>query len=142
MTIGVQGMEVGQFEEPVGIAVDAQDNLYVADTWNQRVQVFSTSDAGQTYQPVLQWDVAGWFSTSLDNKPYIAVDGQGHVFITDPEAFRVIEFDTNGQFIHTWGDYGTDLGSLGLASGVGVDGQGRVWVSDPSNNRLLRFTLP
>ena len=30
----------GEFDEPVGIAIDGQNNIYVTDTWNQRVQVF------------------------------------------------------------------------------------------------------
>ena len=30
----------GQFNEPVGLAVDANGNIYAADTWNKRIQVF------------------------------------------------------------------------------------------------------
>ena len=32
-------MEAGQFDEPVGIAVDKDGLVYIADTWNQRIQV-------------------------------------------------------------------------------------------------------
>ena len=32
---------VGQFDSPSGIAIDSSDNVYVADTGNQRIQVFA-----------------------------------------------------------------------------------------------------
>lgn len=86
--------------------------------------------------------MAGWYGESLDNKPYLAVDGQGHVFAADPEAYRILEFAADGTFLRTWGDYGSGADGLGLVSGVGVDPQGNVWVSDTGNNRLMHFTLP
>lgn len=142
LQIGSEGLSIGQFEEPVGLAFDPRGYLYVADTWNQRVQVFAPSKDGSTYSPFLQWDVAGWYGESLDNKPYLAVDNQGHLFVTDPEAYRVLEFTTNGEFIRTWGEYGIGAENFGLAAAIAVDVEGHVWVSDPANNRLMRFTMP
>ena len=83
---GSPGLQPGQFDEPVGLAFDEHSNLYVADTWNQRVQVFIRAGDDLTFTPLTQWDIAGWYGQSLDNKPYIAVDRQGHVFITDRMA--------------------------------------------------------
>jgi len=142
MQIGSEGLSIGQFEEPVGLAFDPRGYLYVADTWNQRVQVFAPSEDGSTYSPFLQWDVAGWYGESLDNKPYLAADNQGHIFVTDPEAYRILEFKNNGEFIRTWGEYGIGAENFGLASAIAVDVEGHVWVSDPANNRLMRFTMP
>jgi sugar lactone lactonase YvrE len=132
----------GQFDEPVGLAFDGSGNLYVADTWNQRVQVFAPSLDGLTFSPLAQWDLSAWYGQSLDNKPYLAVDGQGHVFITDPEASRILEFNAQGNFVRGWGDNAIGLENIGLATGIAVDAQGRVWVSDARDNRLMRFTLP
>jgi DNA-binding beta-propeller fold protein YncE len=142
LQIGSQGLSFGQFEEPVGLAFDPRGYLYVADTWNQRVQVFAPSEDGLTYSPSLQWDIAGWYGESLDNKPYLAVDNQGHIFVTDPEAFRVLEFTANGSFIRTWGEYGIGAENFGLATAIAVDAEGHVWLSDAANNRLMRFTMP
>jgi sugar lactone lactonase YvrE len=139
---GNAGMAAGQFDEPVGLAFDAQGNLYVADTWNQRVQVFAAGPDGQPYTALRQWDIAGWYGQSLENKPFLAIDNQDHVFVADPEMYRVLEFTTQGEFIRTWGDYGTDTTTFGLASAVAVDNQGHAWVSDAGNDRLMRFTLP
>ena len=139
---GGAGLDPGQFDEPVGVAVDDDGLVYVADTWNQRVQVFEPSEDGLTFTPLRQWDVAAWYGQSLDNKPFLAVDAQKHVFITDPEGFRVIEYDAAGNILQTWGDYGNGPGNFGLAAGIAIDAEGRVWVSDAGNNRLLRFTVP
>ena len=103
---------------------------------------FTQNQDGVTFSPYLQWNISGWYGESLDNKPYLALDNQGHLFITDPESFRVIEFTTNGEFYRTWGDYGVNAASFGMAAAIAVDSQGHVWVSDSVNNRLMRFTLP
>ena len=140
---GSEGFDVGQFSEPTDVQLDAQGNVYVTDTWNQRVQVFSPSADGLTFTPLRQWPVENaWKSQSLDNKPYIAIAPDGHVYVTDPEGYRVIEYTSDGKLVQTWGAYGTDAASFGLSSGIAVDAQGRVWVSDAGNNRLLRFTVP
>jgi uncharacterized protein (TIGR03663 family) len=138
---GESGLEAGQFDEPVGIAIDNQGLVYVADTWNQRIQVFQKGNDG-TYTQVRSWDVAAWYGQSLDNKPYLAVDNQGHLFATDPEGNRVLEFSLTGEFIRYWGDLGTGPDGFNLTGAVAVDAEGRVWVSDVNNSRLMRFTLP
>jgi predicted membrane-bound mannosyltransferase/sugar lactone lactonase YvrE len=140
--VGSEGMGAGQFDEPVGMAIDNLGTLYVADTWNQRIQVFLPNSDRTIYSASSQWTIADWTSQSLDNKPYLAVDRQGHLFATAPDLFRVLEFNTDGEIIHTWGGFGIAPVNIGLPSGIAVDDQGRVWVSDTANNRIMRFTLP
>jgi predicted membrane-bound mannosyltransferase/DNA-binding beta-propeller fold protein YncE len=139
---GSAGFDPGQFDEPVGVAVADDGTVYVADTWNQRIQSFVPSEDGTFYFPSVQWDVNAWFGQSLDNKPFIAVSADKHVFITDPEGYRVIEFTETGEFVRTWGDFGVDTTEIGLASGITVDPLGFVWVTDAGNNRILRYQLP
>lgn len=45
MTWGQAGGRAGEFDEPVGIVVDAEDSVYVADTGNGRIQQFSSDGA-------------------------------------------------------------------------------------------------
>lgn len=139
---GTAGFEQGQFDEPVGIALDAQGNVYITDTWNQRVQVMQPSQDGMTYTPLRTWEVSGWKGQSLDNKPFLAVSPvNGHVFVTDPENPRVLEFDAEGTFVRGWGKYSSGTDGFGLASGVAVAPDGSVLVSDGANNVILRFNV-
>jgi len=139
---GTAGFDPGQFDEPVSVAVAEDGTVYVTDTWNQRIQSFVPSEDGMFYLPSAQWDVNAWFGQSLDNKPFIAVSGDNHVFITDPEGYRVIEFTESGEFVRTWGDFGVGSTEIGLASGITIDSLGFVWVTDAGNNRILRYQLP
>lgn len=82
---GVPGFDPGQFDEQVGIAINSKDEIFIADTWNQRIQVFTLNKNTLQGEFLRYWDVIAWYGSSLENKPYIAVDEQDHVFITDPE---------------------------------------------------------
>jgi hypothetical protein len=64
------------------------------------------------------------------------------VLAIDPEGFRILEFDLDGNFILGWGTYGTGMDGFGLVSGIAIDANGNVWASDGVNNDLLHFTLP
>jgi sugar lactone lactonase YvrE len=139
---GGGGLDAGQFDEPVGVAVAEDGTVFVTDTWNQRIQSFIPSEDGGLYLPSQQWDVNAWFGQSLENKPFIAVSEDNHVFITDPEGYRVIEFTDSGDFVRTWGDFGSGPAEIGLPAGVAVDSNGFVWVTDATNNRIMRYTLP
>ena len=140
---GTAGFEPGQFDEPVGLALDAQDNVYITDTWNMRVQVMAPSNDKMFYVPLRDWEVVGWEGQSLDNKPFLAVSPtNGHVFVTDPEKPRVLEFDPEGNLVRAWGEYSSDIDGIGLAAGVAVAEDGSVWVSDGSNHVLLRYQIP
>jgi DNA-binding beta-propeller fold protein YncE len=139
---GTGGFDPGQFDEPVGIAIAPSGTVYVTDTWNQRIQAFIPSETGDFYIPTIQWDVNAWFGQSLDNKPFIAVGVNENVFITDPENARVIEFKSNGEFVRTWGAFGSGPEEIGLAAGIAIDPLGFIWVTDAGNNRILRYRLP
>ena len=140
---GTAGFDPGQFDEPVGVAVSEDGTVYVTDTWNQRIQSFIPTEDDMFYMPLAQWDVNGWFGQSLENKPFIAVGGNdNHVFVTDPEGYRILEFTGDGQFVRTWGDFGVADNEIGLAAGVDVDSEGNVWVTDAGNNRILKYVMP
>ncbi len=130
---GGGGILGGFFEEPVGLDTDPEGDLYVADTWNRRVQVFSNHDF------LTDWPVEGWFGESVVNKPYLAVDDQSRVYVTDPEGYLVIVFDGGGELLATFGRYGFDPNSFSLPTGIEVDDEGYVYVTDTDGQRVLKF---
>ncbi len=135
---GSPGLELGQLDEPVGVAIGANGRVYVTDTWNQRVQVFKAEGSGVVYTAEAEWPVEGWYGNSLENKPFVGVDGEGHVYVTDPELCRVIEFNaSDGQPERVW--EGCTTGGFALPSGIVSDGAGGVWVSDARNGTIVHF---
>ena len=142
--IGSAGSDPGLLDEPVGVAVSADGTVYVADTWNQRIQTFKPDTTHTAYNFAQEWAVEAWYGQSLENKPYLAVDSQGRLYVTDPEGYRILVFSGDGQFIATWGDYGSDNLTFNLPNGIAVDKAGNVYVadggaSDGGNHRVMKF---
>ncbi len=138
---GSAGLDIGQFDEPVGLALDSVGNVYVADTWNQRMQVFEET-IPDTFTALRAWDMVAWYGQSLDNKPYVAVLPGGHVVVSDPEGYRLIEFTAEGEVVRVWGDFGSGPGQFGLPIGLAAAPDGGLWVADAANGRVMYFTLP
>ncbi|TFH34236.1 MAG: hypothetical protein E4G99_09910, partial [Anaerolineales bacterium] len=136
---GSAGYLPGFLDEPVGLALDGFGRVYVADTWNQRVQVF-TDPVPDQYEPVLEWDIDAWYGQSLENKPYLGSNQDGVICTTDPEGFRVLCFESTGEFLLGWGgEFGVEANQFNLLSGIDIDSRGQVWVVDSGNNRIMRF---
>ncbi len=134
---GQLGSNPGEFYEPVGAAQGNDGSIFVTDTWNGRMQKVT---AGPAYFPVGEWNIDGWASNfSIYNKPYVATDSSGRVYVTDPEQYRVLIFDENGAYIGKFGNFGTDANSFGLPNGIFIDGQDNIYVADADNNRILKF---
>ena len=130
----------GYLDEPVGIALAPASapppaaGVYVADTWNQRVQVF---DENGTF--LRQWPIHGWDTGLPEEKPYLAVDAAGYVYVTDPGHYRVLVFDRTGNYVLSFGQYGFDERSFALPTGIAVAGDGSVYVTDAHSHRVLVF---
>jgi DNA-binding beta-propeller fold protein YncE len=138
-SVGIGGIDPGQMDEPVGVAVAGDGSIFVADTWNQRIQVFTPDTVTGEYVFARQWPISGWFGQSLDNKPYLALDARGRLYVSDPEGYRILVFNADGKFLTTWGDFGSDTSTFALVSGLTVDVEGNVYVADAGNQRLMKF---
>lgn len=124
----------GQLDEPVGIAVGPEGNIYVADTWNLRVVVFSPEG-----KYISSFNVQGWGSSSVDNKPYLSVGPDNRIYLTDPEGYRVIVFSAAGEPLAAFGQYGPEDGSFGLPNGLALRPDGSLWIVDAGNNRVVKY---
>ena len=139
---GEAGFDLGQLDEPVGLAMGLNGEIYVSDTWNQRIQVFVPNADKTSYSVINAWDIVGWYGQSLDNKPFLATDNLGNVYTTDPEGFRILGFQPDGKFITGWGDYSPSSDGFGLPAALAFDQNNGVWVSDAGNSVLLHYVIP
>ena len=126
---------------PVGIAVDSSSgNVYVADTANHRIQVFSSNG---TFI-ISEWGRFGGGNGSFNHPQGIAVDQEGNVYVADTANNRIQVFSSNGTFISKWGRFGgAGLGNdtLKFPADIAVDSSsGNVYVADTANNRIQVFS--
>jgi DNA-binding beta-propeller fold protein YncE len=138
---GGAGLEAGQFDEPVGIAVSSSGLVAVADTWNRRVQVFESDESGLIFTPTSSFDVEAWYGTGIENKPYITFSPYDTILISDPDGDRVLEFTIEGEYVRGIQDLAYSLDTFSAPYGLDFDQNGKLWVSDASSNMVLKFDL-
>ena len=135
--IGSGGSGEGQLDEPASVAIHPDGRVFVADTWNRRISVFDSLGVF-----VSQFPIRGWYD-DLGNRPYLALDtNRDIVYITDPEAGRVLVTDIDGNCLGSFGQPGVQpltQSQFQLVGGIAVDAEGFVYVSDAAAGRVLKF---
>ncbi|NVM22239.1 MAG: 6-bladed beta-propeller [Desulfobacterales bacterium] len=133
-TWGRQGTKTGDFYMPYGVTADAAGNVYVADTYNSRIQVFDTNGGFQR-----SWGQKGTGSGSFVLPYDVAVDSQGNVYVADTYNIRIQKFDSNGTFLLQWGKKGKGSGDFAFLGGIAVGPDGSVYTVDAKLNRVQVF---
>jgi DNA-binding beta-propeller fold protein YncE len=72
-------------------------------------------------------------------EPFIAVDSQGRVYVTDSVAGVVHQISSDGKKVVTWGTKGSGSGQLEKPSGIAVAPDGDVYVADRQLHRISVF---
>jgi predicted membrane-bound mannosyltransferase/DNA-binding beta-propeller fold protein YncE len=124
------------FHEPWGLAIGLDGSIYVADTWNHRIQKFSSQGEfitmwgyfGQAESPIAFWGPRD-----------VVVDADGRVFVTDTGNKRVVIFDSDGNYLNQFGSTGLAPGQFDEPVGMALDDQGRLYVADTWNQRIQAF---
>jgi len=131
---GAAGRGPGEFSHPSAVTVDGAGEVYVADTYNDRI--VKLSPAGSV---IGEWGSPGTGAGRLNSPNGLAVDAAGRVYVLDSGNNRVEVFDASGDFISSWGSRGVGLGEFSQPSAVAIDCNGDIYVADTNNNRLERF---
>jgi sugar lactone lactonase YvrE len=133
----------GTLRDPWGVAIAKDGTVYVADTWNHRVQVFSAEG-----QFLRGW---GGFEQVPSNQPGspngfwgprdITIDPANNVYVADTGNKRIRVYTSDGQFIRNIGVAGAGPGGLNEPTGLYFDGNSsRLYVADTWNKRIQVFT--
>jgi hypothetical protein len=130
-----------RFQSLSGVTVDDSGFVYVADTWNHRIQKFDSSG-----NFVSKWGSSGAGDENLDCPDRIAVDREGYVYVT--QIIGIKKFTPDGQFVAKWSSRGNGDGQLDSPEFIAVDPRvppavarvGDVYVSEYINHRVQKFT--
>lgn len=129
------------FKNPQGLALDAADNLYVADKGNDRVLKLSP-DGSQVLLQLAKLDghgrpKPGSGPGELRHPQDVAVDGNGDIYVADSGNVRIQVFDSSGTFLRQFGP-GVLL-STSEVRGIALTAEG-LWVSDKEQERVFLFS--
>jgi trimeric autotransporter adhesin len=141
---------------PYSVAVDASGNLFIADTYNHRIRMVTSTGIITTIAGTGSVGSAGDggpAALATVNYPCdVTLDASGNLYIADTDNYRIRLVTKSSGVISAVagaGTYGStgDGGQAVLATfynphGVAVDSAGNVYIADSGNNRIRMFMLP
>lgn len=137
---GAHGSDEAEFDTPHGITLDKNENVYVADRQNNRIQVF---------------DKNGKFLRVLKNKdsvpqlPSVAIDSAQQIYAIDfdytittdmgNKGSKVLQYDSAGNVSMQFGSSSENKRTKSWFHDLAVDKHGNIYVGDIRNTKLLKF---
>lgn len=134
------GTGPGQLVRPIGIAIDSNDDIIVANTSGTPLIKYTTDGAHiNTFVSPAQ----GVGIDQLDSPFGIEVDANDNIFVADLNSRKIKMFDSNANFITTWGRPGATPGNFSTAYDIAIHPQGEIYITDRTqSNRVQRFAAP
>jgi DNA-binding beta-propeller fold protein YncE len=119
-----------EFRYPTQV-VPAGGEIVVLDSGNYRIQIL---------------DVRGHFLKQfplpdVSNGSGLAMDGDGKIYLSDPQLNQLQVFNHNGEFLYRFGETGAGEGKFNGISGIWVDSGHCLYVADSQNQRVQLFKI-
>jgi len=130
---GGKGSGKGEFDSPLGMCIDDNGNILVADTGNGRIEKFSPTG---TFLSALGIDRIGHGQLGEPNG--IAVDRSGNIYVAEVASnHRVQKLAPDGTFIAEW--KGPELGFYGPRR-IAIGPDDSVYIVDQGRTRIVKFS--
>lgn len=138
------------FNNPYGVAVDANGNVYVADASNHKIRKITPAGVVSTFAGSgTSGNTEGTGTAATFSSPYgVAVDANGNVYVADRSNNKIRKITSEGV-VSTFAGSGT-LGDADSFYGpsasfrypvdIAVDADGNVYVADNQNSRIRKIT--
>jgi ABC-type Fe3+ transport system permease subunit/sugar lactone lactonase YvrE len=132
---GSLGDGPGQFSRAEGLGIDKQGRIYVADSCNHRIEIFSGDG-----KFLRMYGHAGSGVGELSYPYDVQVDpATGMQFVCEFGNSRIQIFDADDKPVEILGGPGGDPGQFSNPWGIALDSQGNLYVADAMNNRVQKF---
>ena len=128
---------VPPYVQPLTVAVDSADNLYVADTYGS--QVVTGPANGATPPKVLLAAGVMINGASLQFPSGIAVDAAGTVYVADSGNNRIVEIPAGGGAPTVLNVVAATL-ALKNPTSLALDSMGNLYIADTGNARIVKVT--
>jgi YYY domain-containing protein len=129
---GGKGDGPGKLNEPVGLAPAPDGRLFVADTGNRRIVVFSRAGEQLAEFPVPEWHER--------SEAYLALDREGLLYASLPDDGKVLRIDPgSGRRLAV--SSGPADERMVNPSGLALAPSGALYVMDRGANRVWRLDL-
>jgi sugar lactone lactonase YvrE len=116
-----------------------QSVTYTVQPGSQQVDVVLSKTFADDY--VYEREIWNNADPGYLNRPDdVAIDTQGNIFVADTANARIQVFNSNGEFVRTWGERGILAGQFIEPSGLSVDSIGNIYVIDVALNRVQKFS--
>ena len=120
---GSNGAQPGEFDNPIGIAIDAYGKVYIADSRNNRIQKLTPEG-----ELLAVFTDKGEGGDRLNDPCGLCFDGNGILYVTERDNKTVCMFSNEGQFLGYIGD--SDASSFQRPLFIISDKTGRLYISD------------
>jgi NHL repeat len=155
---GEPGSLPGQFNVPHSIAVDAQDNIYVADRGNRRIQVFDT-DGRFLRQITIDVPFDSNARPAIGNKPDLPITGAQtmapgapwaicitpppHQILYSSDGYpgRIYKLSLDGAVLGVLGESGKQLRQFGWIHQIACPSENVLFVAELLNWRVQKLIL-
>lgn len=136
LTFGEYGNRPGEFNYPVCLTLDKDNNLYVSDWENDRIQKFNSNGRLLKVIP----EVEGEDALKLDGPVGLALDSQGNIIIVEQFNNRIHKISPEGKSLQMTGKEGNGPGEFSDPRGIAIDKDDNIYIVDTGNSRIQIFS--